>query len=133
MATTIPHWIDGESRDGGDRTAEVTDPAIGRVTGEVQLADDAMVDAAVAAAVATFHAWRDSSLFVHQTKPVTARRVHGRRTPTASSRPDTAPVASANRGTRLPACRGGTGSRSPGHQGTALRHARGTGSARPRA
>ncbi len=63
MPTSIPHWIDGARREGASgRTAPVTDPATGEVTGEVALADVAEVDAAVAAAVAAFPGWRDTSL-----------------------------------------------------------------------
>ncbi len=63
MPGTIPHWIDGARREGGSgRTAPVTDPATGEVTGQVDLASVAEVDAAVAAATAAFPAWRDTSL-----------------------------------------------------------------------
>ena len=63
MPTSIPHWIDGARREGaGDRTAPVTDPATGEVTGAVALATPEEVDAAVAAATAAFPAWRDTSL-----------------------------------------------------------------------
>jgi malonate-semialdehyde dehydrogenase (acetylating) / methylmalonate-semialdehyde dehydrogenase len=63
MPTTIPHWIDGTRRAGASgRTAPVTDPATGGITGEVALADTAEVDAAVAAATAAFPGWRDTSL-----------------------------------------------------------------------
>src|SRR4051812_39244123 len=63
MPTSIPHWIDGARREGtSGRTADVTDPATGEVTGEVALAGVDEVDAAVAAAVAAFPGWRDTSL-----------------------------------------------------------------------
>jgi malonate-semialdehyde dehydrogenase (acetylating) / methylmalonate-semialdehyde dehydrogenase len=63
MPTSIPHWIDGVRREGaGGRTAPVTDPATGEVTGEVALADRNEVDAAVAAALAAYPHWRDTSL-----------------------------------------------------------------------
>src|SRR4051794_15712053 len=63
MPTLIPHWIDGARRDGSSgRTAPVTDPATGEVTGEVGLAAAEEVDAAVAAATAAFPGWRDTSL-----------------------------------------------------------------------
>jgi malonate-semialdehyde dehydrogenase (acetylating)/methylmalonate-semialdehyde dehydrogenase len=63
MTTHIPHWIGGARREGaGGRTAPVTDPATGEVTGEVALASAEEVDAAVAAAAAAFPAWRDTSL-----------------------------------------------------------------------
>ncbi|HEY0507996.1 MAG TPA: CoA-acylating methylmalonate-semialdehyde dehydrogenase [Blastococcus sp.] len=63
MPTHIPHWIDGARRDGtSGRTAAVTDPATGEITGEVALAAPQEVDAAVAAAAAAFPRWRDTSL-----------------------------------------------------------------------
>src|SRR4051812_1536389 len=63
MPTSIPHWIDGARREGtSGRTADVTDPATGEVTGEVALAAVEEVDAAVAAATAAFPRWRDTSL-----------------------------------------------------------------------
>jgi malonate-semialdehyde dehydrogenase (acetylating) / methylmalonate-semialdehyde dehydrogenase len=63
MTEHIPHWIDGARREGSSgRTAPVTDPATGQVTGEVALAGVDEVDAAVAAATAAFPAWRDTSL-----------------------------------------------------------------------
>ena len=61
--TPIPHWIDGARRHGtSGRTAPVSDPATGQVTGEVALASHEEVDATVAAATAAFPAWRDTSL-----------------------------------------------------------------------
>jgi malonate-semialdehyde dehydrogenase (acetylating)/methylmalonate-semialdehyde dehydrogenase len=63
MPTTIPHWIDGARREGASgRTADVTDPATGEVTGQVALASTEEVDAAVAAATTAFPGWRDTSL-----------------------------------------------------------------------
>jgi malonate-semialdehyde dehydrogenase (acetylating) / methylmalonate-semialdehyde dehydrogenase len=63
MPTPIPHWIDGARREGASgRTADVTDPATGEVTGQVALASTEEVDAAVAAAAAAFPRWRDTSL-----------------------------------------------------------------------
>src|SRR3954467_15843682 len=65
MTEHIPHWIDGARREGSSgRTAPVTDPATGQVTGEVALAGIDEVDAAVAAARVAFPAWRDTSLTV---------------------------------------------------------------------
>src|SRR4051794_8148120 len=65
MTEHIPHWIDGARREGSSgRTASVTDPATGQVTGEVALAGVDEVDAAVAAARVAFPAWRDTSLTV---------------------------------------------------------------------
>ncbi|GAA3038860.1 CoA-acylating methylmalonate-semialdehyde dehydrogenase [Streptosporangium longisporum] len=61
----VTHWIGGGPAggvDGGGRTADIFDPATGQVAGSVQLASVAEVDAAVAAAVAAWPAWRDASL-----------------------------------------------------------------------
>jgi malonate-semialdehyde dehydrogenase (acetylating)/methylmalonate-semialdehyde dehydrogenase len=63
MTTHIPHWIDGrESRGTSGRTAPVYNPATGAMTGEVDLASAAEVDAAVARASAAAREWRQSSL-----------------------------------------------------------------------
>ncbi|WP_327584708.1 CoA-acylating methylmalonate-semialdehyde dehydrogenase [Nonomuraea sp. NBC_00507] len=59
---TVNHWINGALGDGSGRTAELFNPATGEVSGHVALASVADVDAAVAAAVAAFPAWRDASL-----------------------------------------------------------------------
>ncbi|MGN9838278.1 CoA-acylating methylmalonate-semialdehyde dehydrogenase [Nonomuraea sp. H19] len=60
---TVKHWINGALADGDPgRTAELFNPATGEVSGHVALASAADVDAAVAAAVAAFPAWRDASL-----------------------------------------------------------------------
>ncbi|MEU4701353.1 CoA-acylating methylmalonate-semialdehyde dehydrogenase [Nonomuraea dietziae] len=58
----VKHWINGSLVDGDSRTAEIYNPATGEVSGHVSLASVADVDAAVAAAVAAFPAWRDASL-----------------------------------------------------------------------
>ncbi|ACZ84936.1 CoA-acylating methylmalonate-semialdehyde dehydrogenase [Streptosporangium roseum] len=58
----VTHWINGAPAEGTGRTSEIFDPATGEVSGQVQLASVAEVDAAVAAAVAAFPAWRDASL-----------------------------------------------------------------------
>ncbi|MCY7287605.1 MAG: CoA-acylating methylmalonate-semialdehyde dehydrogenase [Cryobacterium sp.] len=58
----IRHWINGEYAPLGERTANVTNPATGAVTGAVALASEAEAHAAVAAATAAFPAWRDTSL-----------------------------------------------------------------------
>lgn len=63
LSEVVHHYIDGhvvESASG--RMSEVTDPATGEVTGRVALANQDEADAAVAAAVAAFPAWRDTSL-----------------------------------------------------------------------
>ncbi len=59
----INHWIDGrvvESTSG--RSAAVFNPALGEQSGIVSLASTSEVDAAVAAALAAFPAWRATSL-----------------------------------------------------------------------
>ncbi|MGE3105259.1 MAG: CoA-acylating methylmalonate-semialdehyde dehydrogenase [Lysobacterales bacterium] len=54
----IPHFIHGQRCDGdGARRLPVFDPASGRQTGSIDLADQALVDRAVAAASAAFPAW----------------------------------------------------------------------------
>jgi malonate-semialdehyde dehydrogenase (acetylating)/methylmalonate-semialdehyde dehydrogenase len=61
--TTIGHWSNGKSVAGGsDRTAPVTNPATGVVTGAVALADVDDARAVIDAAAAAFPAWRDTSL-----------------------------------------------------------------------
>ena len=54
----VPHWIGGNIHSGiGERNAPVFDPALGAVAREVRLAEQADVDAAVAAASQAFPAW----------------------------------------------------------------------------
>src|SRR5690606_24875711 len=62
VSTRVPHWIDGAARLGEGRSAPVTNPATGQVTGQVPLASADEVDAVVASARAAFPAWRDASL-----------------------------------------------------------------------
>ncbi len=60
--TTIPHWIDGRPHTGAaTRVGDVTNPATGRVTGQVVLADTADIEAAVASAKAASVAWARAS------------------------------------------------------------------------
>ncbi|RWR16142.1 aldehyde dehydrogenase family protein, partial [Microbacterium enclense] len=60
---TVPHWMSGARATGaGDRVGDVFDPALGRVTRHVVLADLSDVEAAVASAKAAFPSWRDMSL-----------------------------------------------------------------------
>ncbi|MGW2663776.1 CoA-acylating methylmalonate-semialdehyde dehydrogenase [Nocardia tengchongensis] len=60
---TINHWLDGKLFEGASGLlAPVTNPATGRVTGEVALADVADSRAVIDAAAAAFPAWRDTSL-----------------------------------------------------------------------
>ena len=58
----IRHWIKGSYVPAGERTAPVTNPATGKVTGQVSLATGDEGAAAVAAAAAAFPSWRDTSL-----------------------------------------------------------------------
>ena len=66
-AATVPHWINGVEVVGNStRRGDVYDPALGRVTSTVVLADESDIQAAVAAAHAAFPAWRDLSLAKRQ-------------------------------------------------------------------
>ncbi|WP_442542509.1 CoA-acylating methylmalonate-semialdehyde dehydrogenase [Arthrobacter sp. KN11-1C] len=56
------HWINGRYFAPVGRTAPVTNPATGKLLGEVALATEDESSAAVAAATAAFPAWRDTSL-----------------------------------------------------------------------
>jgi malonate-semialdehyde dehydrogenase (acetylating) / methylmalonate-semialdehyde dehydrogenase len=59
----ITHWIEGKTWSGDtERSGDVFDPATGKVTGQVDLAGPAEVDAAVASAARAFPGWRDTSL-----------------------------------------------------------------------
>ncbi len=61
MTTQIAHFIGGQRTAGGSsRTQDVTNPASGKVTGQVVLAAAADVDAAVAAAQAAFPKWAET-------------------------------------------------------------------------
>lgn len=63
-----PSWINGTAtHDPNGRTADVTNPATGAITGQVALASAQKTAAAIDAAEAAFPAWRDTSL---------ARRTH---------------------------------------------------------
>ncbi|MGJ9402111.1 CoA-acylating methylmalonate-semialdehyde dehydrogenase [Arthrobacter sp. KK5.5] len=60
---TVLHWIAGAATAAGSRrTAPITNPATGAVSGHVALARKQDVDTAVTAAAAAFPAWRDASL-----------------------------------------------------------------------
>ncbi|MCV7228960.1 CoA-acylating methylmalonate-semialdehyde dehydrogenase [Mycolicibacterium komossense] len=60
---SIGHWADGKKFAGtGDRTAPVTNPATGQITGDVALADVEDARTVIDAAAAAFPAWRDTSL-----------------------------------------------------------------------
>ncbi|HSE55783.1 MAG TPA: CoA-acylating methylmalonate-semialdehyde dehydrogenase [Nocardioidaceae bacterium] len=63
MTARITHWIGGKAWDGApERTGEVFDPATGAVSALVDLASPAVVDEAVAAAVAGWADWRHASV-----------------------------------------------------------------------
>ncbi len=63
MSTAITHWINGQSYAGqSQRTANVFDPATGKVSGVVDLASTAVVNEAVEAAQAAFASWSQTSL-----------------------------------------------------------------------
>jgi malonate-semialdehyde dehydrogenase (acetylating)/methylmalonate-semialdehyde dehydrogenase len=55
--STIPHWIDGKPIVAHGRSAPVYNPSLGDVVREVNLADAAQVDRAVASAWRTFPQW----------------------------------------------------------------------------
>ncbi|MFD1212005.1 CoA-acylating methylmalonate-semialdehyde dehydrogenase, partial [Arthrobacter sp. GCM10027362] len=63
---TIQHWINGaytSPLEGArSRLQDVTNPATGKVSAQVAMADAAVVNDAVATAKAAFPAWRDTSL-----------------------------------------------------------------------
>ncbi|NKX49383.1 CoA-acylating methylmalonate-semialdehyde dehydrogenase, partial [Arthrobacter deserti] len=60
---TIQHWTNGAYTSPADsRLQDVTNPATGKVSGQVAMADAALVNEAAAAARAAFPAWRDTSL-----------------------------------------------------------------------
>jgi len=63
MSTRINHWADGAEYAGiADTWADVTNPASGRVTGQVALANDADADVVIAAAKRAAAGWASTSL-----------------------------------------------------------------------
>ncbi|MDJ0378512.1 CoA-acylating methylmalonate-semialdehyde dehydrogenase [Cryobacterium sp. PH31-L1] len=63
----VAHWIDGKEQAGmSGRTAPVYDPALGTVSKNVPLANQAEIAAAIASAKAAFPAWRDLSIAKRQ-------------------------------------------------------------------
>ena len=63
MASTVHHWIDGQTVEGtSGRFGDVTNPATGAVESTVSFASPDDVETVVAAAKAAFPAWRDTSL-----------------------------------------------------------------------
>ncbi|PPF46102.1 methylmalonate-semialdehyde dehydrogenase (CoA acylating) [Pseudoclavibacter sp. AY1F1] len=64
---TIQHWINGAySTAAPTRTSPVFNPALGTATGNVALADDAEINAAIAAAKAAFPGWSNTSIAKRQ-------------------------------------------------------------------
>ena len=63
MATTLYHWKKGKTFEGtSSRFSDVTNPATGEVTAQLALASQDDVNEVVAAALAAFPRWRDTSL-----------------------------------------------------------------------
>jgi len=63
MATTLHHWKSGGIFEGGSgRFSDVTNPATGEVAAQLALASQDDVNEVVAAALAAFPKWRDTSL-----------------------------------------------------------------------
>ena len=63
VSTAITHWINGQPYSGASqRTANVFDPATGKVSGVVDLASTAVVNEAVVAAQTAFVSWSQTSL-----------------------------------------------------------------------
>ncbi|MEN9783463.1 MAG: hypothetical protein RJA24_806, partial [Pseudomonadota bacterium] len=61
MNTTVPLWIDGKAQAAtSTRCADVTNPATGKVTRRVPLANHQDIETAVASAKRAFPAWRDT-------------------------------------------------------------------------
>jgi malonate-semialdehyde dehydrogenase (acetylating)/methylmalonate-semialdehyde dehydrogenase len=58
----VPHWIGGAPQGIGEDRLEVVDPATGKPTAVLRLADEQVVDNAVGAASAAVAQWKDSSL-----------------------------------------------------------------------
>src|SRR5450432_375840 len=60
----LTHWIDGKPWTGGgaSQRGDIYNPATGQVTGTVDFAGAAEVDAAARAAAAAFPGWRETSL-----------------------------------------------------------------------
>jgi malonate-semialdehyde dehydrogenase (acetylating) / methylmalonate-semialdehyde dehydrogenase len=72
----VTHWIGGKAWDGvAGRQGDVYDPATGQVTGKVDFATPAEVDAAVAAATDAFREWGRTSLAKRATVLFTFREL----------------------------------------------------------
>ena len=64
---TVQHFINGQLVSGsGNRTGEVFDPALGKVTKHVSLANQQDIEAAIAAAKKAYPSWRDTPLSKRQ-------------------------------------------------------------------
>lgn len=61
---TVNHWINGATTEpaAGGRFSDVSNPATGKVTSRLALADTEIANQAIASARAAFPAWRDTSL-----------------------------------------------------------------------
>jgi malonate-semialdehyde dehydrogenase (acetylating)/methylmalonate-semialdehyde dehydrogenase len=65
--TKVMHFINGKlTANSSNRSGNVFDPALGKVIGEVSLAEVSDAQAAITAASAAFPAWRDTSLTKRQ-------------------------------------------------------------------
>lgn len=61
--TLVKHWIDGQlSKEKSERSGDIYNPATGQITGSVDFANAAVIDAAVRVATRAFSDWRHSSL-----------------------------------------------------------------------
>jgi malonate-semialdehyde dehydrogenase (acetylating) / methylmalonate-semialdehyde dehydrogenase len=78
----VTHWINGVlAPSASARLGDVFDPALGVPTKSVVLADQHDIDSAVAAAVAAFPAWRDTSIAKRQQVMFRFRELLNDRTP----------------------------------------------------
>ena len=78
---SIDHYIHGRAvANESGRSQDVTNPASGKVTGKVGLADKAAVDAAVASAQAAFPAGADRVVTVSAARPSRSPAVWARPT-----------------------------------------------------
>lgn len=59
MSATVQHYINGQVVSGGERQADIMNPALGTTSGQVALADVATVHQAIEAAEQAAAAWRD--------------------------------------------------------------------------
>ena len=61
---TVSHWINGQNApaETGARLGDITNPATGKITGQVALGSRTTVESAISAAAEAFPAWRETSL-----------------------------------------------------------------------